>query len=97
VDESRAVNTLMSEDGEKRPRDRKTRRKVTLRGGESVSSCSCLEEKSTGRKNYVCQEQVVTHKARNTKTLVQTSAGRVSALTPNASNAVKTTRTVVHP
>lgn len=71
--------TLMIEDGPQCPRDDESAGKVTLSGRERVTGCGSLQEK-TGRKMISVSEmrnrtsECETHRARKTKTLVQTPA-----------------------
>ncbi len=91
---------LASEDGPERPGDGDARGEVALGRGERVSRSGGLEEEAGGgdvssRQNVI--PKMMTYKARKAKTSVQTPAGSTAALLPNASKAVRTTRTVVQP
>jgi hypothetical protein len=91
---------LTFKDSKQGPRNGDRRSDVALGRLEGICRSRSLEEQPaisirTGSRPR--RQMIGTHKPRNTKTLVNTPAVCVCALTPNASNAVTTTRTVVQP
>lgn len=89
----------MSKDCPKRPGNSNGGRKIAFGGREGIGGGCALEEETNDKiRNRVGEKKrEITHRARKTKTFVQTPAPWVIAFTPKASNAVMTTRTVVQP
>lgn len=93
----------MNEDGPKRPGNSGGGREIAFGGREGIGGGCALEEETSDKKienrlgERKKKEREITHRARKTKTFVQTPAPWVIAFTPKASNALRTTRTVVQP
>jgi hypothetical protein len=91
---------LVCEDGEEGPGDGDGGGEVAFWGGECVGCCCAFKEEAGGRELVSVSGTEggrETYRARKTKTFVQMPAGWSWALTPNASKAVRMTRTVVQP
>ena len=71
--------SLVIEDGPQCPRDDKSTGKIAISGGERVSGCGSLQEEAGKKVKSVSEAghytpEPETHRARKTKTLVQTPA-----------------------
>ena len=85
-------------DGKQGPGNGNGASNITLGRGESVGGRGRFQRQAEKRVRLMQRIRLaMTYRAKKTKTLVKTPALWVRASTPNASKAVKRTRTVVQP